>query len=1759
MAESYWDSLKKAIGNAVGNALATPIKAVTGLGAGVTQARVAVQEPELAKKTGVAVKKKIEKKVDKAATDIATTAVDIAARPMETIGVATAVDDVLQAATDFYQWAYPKITRPISTAVLANADAVAGNGYDLIKAWDLAKDVSPFQAYAAVIGANLERTGVTPALEEQGIDLPRFLETSFNIADPDDRKVAFEKEIVGKVFTGFGDGLLNWYTDPGVLVGKALKFGKILGLDRPITSAEDVVRLRSELDSHGLWLKSGGAIGRETPMGVIAQRLTEGDSIKNYDDVFVRRTTNRTFLADVTGEAQTYDEVADIIAAAAGDKNSYNRLLKTRASIADEIDRARNILDPVEKRYNDIPWGQGVRIEDHLPTVEEYDRLTAVLDDLIRRDENLAKAINENIGDYRIINDYTSAADVQLFNKNIGVAIEKAKAKASEAYHNASFYTETFQKNPFTRPVTVVTLPFSKLPRGIVRVDGGPVADSFSEIKYALNSVKPLRNAEYLEVKSDLARSYLNARNAKERLAAVENIEAEIADIIALEKGFTVEEAREIYQQFGNVRRGVMSGIQQNGFYVDEMGKLVTSPFWRSEMPNIVPMMDFKDFEKVLDAYRVFKEPGVRGVAMKSEVTDWIDFANSLFKVSVLTRLGYPIRNTIDGQLRAGLVLNSLAKTDDAFKNFRNNTAVRFTKTQNYFEDTLKIQNPKQLNEFTGRLVFQRNQMLQVRESILDEVTPQAYYAGASGKFGKQVDPTDVEIAMTSKTKPLLKDSERNAYFELMAKRKKQNGLLFGDDQNKLKNLQSKAFGRYVREEVVPTLPKGTTLVYADYPSGKVFYKIPGTKGRLPKGAIPDQQARKGLPSAVLYDELVSNGKIKVRGKGPIQQPDIRVITDYDLARKGNFEEIADIIPEDQMYRIRFFQQQIDALDNQILEKIEQSTQLNTIRSELKIVRSGDKPIEFTTRSGTKVQANGAFSGPNGDLTRRDVSSMGSLNWMTENQAYMSFDAQKGASAMNMGNRLSEARTVVQPTDPQYYNEMSVFANFILRNDPLAMRILQGESDKAIASWLRSDGKFYIRDIDGDIEPGKVLEHIAEARARINRIFPDQQVRNLIAREELTPMQFDALMRGNPNLAPIAGRDLVENTLGYGKGAVKRSINGAIENLFKVIGSTPEDNLVAWPFYQKLYLRNLKREADIAEGLGKNLQDPQLIIQLERAAHAASRKTTMETLYRITNNTGLSNTLRFVIPFFNAQYNAIKVYGKLLLQDPSRIARAAQIWNLPNRVAVVVDQDGDVVPPGVGPSTQQYILFNIPEGVEGRFGIPKGFDISIPKNSLNVFLQGENPLFPAFGIPVTIPVSAFANERPEAIQSAQDFLTKVAGETVARSIMSSIMPFGRPAQDPWKLLLPAAAQKAVALQNGLDDGAFANSVRTAMKVLDYQWRSEGMIGKRPTFKDALELGRQTFEIRLAANMVLPFTFSFRPEYQFIVDDWRRAINDPKIGPGKIDEYIMTMYGEKGFFVTAPSARNRTGVFQTADAVRNAKEFAGLIGKMDENKTPGLAGFIANFGTTADKYSDAAANFFRDKTLRPGGETKWTESRVTKDILKDREISLGWSAYQKGVEERDAELASYGINSINSSAAADLGIKERWDTFVENLGKKYEAWGYEKEMGDFDLNRTKRYVKGVIDLVSNEKFMKKYGSTKTMQAMTDYVLNRTYVSQELATRKEYYGSGSIDAEDNADLKEQWDEYIMKMKMYDKGFADFYTRYLENDKFGVIKNG
>lgn len=133
----------------------------------------------------------------------------------------------------------------------------------------------------------------------------------------------------------------------------------------------------------------------------------------------------------------------------------------------------------------------------------------------------------------------------------------------------------------------------------------------------------------------------------------------------------------------------------------------------------------------------------------------------------------------------------------------------------------------------------------------------------------------------------------------------------------------------------------------------------------------------------------------------------------------------------------------------------------------------------------------------------------------------------------------------------------------------------------------------------------------------------------------------------------------------------------------------------------------------------------------------------------------------------------------------------------------------------------------------------------------------------------------------------------------------------------------------------------------------------------------------------------------------------------------------------------------------------------------------------------------------------------------------------------------------------------MGLTAKWESAVNSIKSYLPSWAeaYDNSVGDF--TKTKRYVKGLIKTLSNESWMKEYGDTPTMMAVKDYVLNIDYIANELDQRKKYLGTSGIENPANADLKNKWDDYIIKLKLYDNGFADLYTRYLENDNYEVIE--
>jgi hypothetical protein len=1760
MALKYWDGLKSFIGDSLGAIVSVPSMAGKNLTNAAIQVGFQKTNPQVntealtsnmneatAAKSAATLKKSQE---------LARQSVDSFLKPTEEIGAAQAADSLFGLVDQVYTTLRPVVTEPLSAYYLTAADFYSNQGLNLLKNWNLAKEVSPGQAMSNYYSEGLDQFGITDYAKKEGLKLPTFLDPNFNIADPIARKKAFQDEIFGKITSGFLDGTVAWYTDPLVIGGKAIAAGRRMTITRPINSYDDVITMRADLDTHGIYVKTEGAMGRKTPIGMAAERLVGKNTVEALTDPLVKNSTNPRLLARLTGNANTYDDVADIIAASAGDATSMNKLRVNQAATAEEITRQQNILTDMQKDLATVDWGAGSVPEKILAKEAEKVKMQSVLDDLMKRDENLRVALTERVGDYRLIQNLTAGINREILGTNIGVQIERLRGLGAAAEHNVTFFPKSFQDNWLGQKVSSITMAWNKLPSGIVRVDGGGLADSGTELKAIINSIPDFKLASSadeaainLETKTKMIDDYISATSAKERRNALKAIEEQAVDVIAARHGYDAAEAKEMYKAWDQMKARILDDFESRGSFIDDNGDIVVSAFWKSEMPNIVPMLDFKDFDNFLGSNKTI-------ISLKTGAEESFDMLNSFFKVSVLTRLGYPIRNTIEGQTRIMTILNSMVKADDVISNFAKNTATRAKRASLYATRTISITNPRQINSGLNKLIYQRNSMVDARASMLDQILEKQYYAGATGVFGRKLEKETVESAILSET--LLKEKDTMRFLELQYKMKEQEGLLFGKDHKEYLDILNKAYKAYVKKEVLPTLPKDVTLVYADAFGGGVYYKLEGSV--LPRKAVGDFETRKGFPAQMLGDIKGPVKEINIRGKEP--SPDVRIFTTYEKSRDVNYENIAELLGEEYMTGLRTFTQNINMIDEEVMSLIEKSMKLNAARAELKIVRSGEKPFIVITPSGKRIEFSGAYQGPNADLIRSEASGAKTLNWMSEQDGYVTFNALKGSKMPGGGRRgqFTGEPVKVAPTDPQYWQEMSRIVNQIYRNDQLAMRLLLNQSDEEIAGWLLSKkGQFYLREIDADVSRKEVLLHIQEARSRIQKTIPDPLVRQLVAKEELTPQQFEILLRDQPNLDLLAGQEFVENGLRVGRGSVRRKLQKMASNVINTIGTMPEDRLVSWPFYQRLYENALRQEVRLAERAGKDIASEDWILQAQRTAHDTARTTLNKTLYRVFNNTGASSFMRFVVPFFNAQYNAVWFYGKTFVKDPSKLARASMIWNSPNRVATVVDEEGNKVPTGVGPSTPAYLLFTLSPEQRKTFGIPGGYNVYIPKNSLNIFLQGENPLAPAFGLPVMIPTTVIANSKPEWIDNIDKFVKEIAGEKAADMTLRSILPFGRSVKEPVSQAFPAWLQKSIQRVEGDDNKVYASIVGTAMKVNEIEWRKNGQVGPRPTYDDAIKTANQLYKIRIAANLTLPVAITLKPEWQFIVNEYVRALKDPNVGPEKVFDFLYDKWGIEGLIATAPSTRTETGVVKTIGAVKNAKKYKNLISQFDKSyqRLPLLAGFIANYGTVDSGGEEYSANYFSDRKLRAGGKTVWSESRAADDVVEDREIQIGWAYYQKFKEALNIELVEQKISGLGTAASRDAGLDDEWEDSISQLKEYLPVWAKAFDNPQKVIGTAESYVKGLETIVQDKKWMADNGKTPGAQAIVGFLETRKVLVEDLQQRKRDGGSANIENPDNVDLLEDWKGYIRDLSIYSTEFANLYSRVLENDKLGVIK--
>ena len=792
--------------------------------------------------------------------------------------------------------------------------------------------------------------------------------------------------------------------------------------------------------------------------------------------------------------------------------------------------------------------------------------------------------------------------------------------------------------------------------------------------------------------------------------------------------------------------------------------------------------------------------------------------------------------------------------------------------------------------------------------------------------------------------------------------------------------------------------------------------------------------------------------------------------------------------------------------------------------------RIGTGSYKVTTSDGQEYILHDAFGGPLGDMFKKIASSGNSFERMVDSNTDL---YKRRLTTKGIG--------VVKPTDPAYFNQWAQTLRTQFGNSAVVKQIIAGKSVDDIARWLKSspEGRDLRRRLA--LSSDEATEYVTKVSGFLDQYLPiSSNLRNKIS--DITAEDLRKTFKDPTELPVIHGHILEENLFNVSQLKGKEAIN----SLFKLLGTMPEDAFARNPLYVHLYRQEAKRRVDIMAGLKGNRLNVADQEEIMSQSHKIALREMKGILFNIERKTNLATAMKYVNPFFSAQENAYKTWMKLAVANPSIVNKGYLVWQAPNREGLVTDQDGNPVPVGKT-SGNDVIWVGLPKGITKIPGLDSLSTLGIPKGSLDILFQGGmdilynqgNPnivsdIFPV-GPYVAVPVSELIKKQPSLEES-----------------FKWALPFG-PTKDAVSGFLPTWFQKLQTRIGSQDDPQFARTYQLIWKTEQQNAKRDGLPAVDPN--KILRMTKDYWNMRTFASLVMPFAPRFESPYKYYLDKSREY---KRIYGIDADAKFLQDYPEF-FAFSASLSKNPSGVQSSVAAVDNIKKYGGLIGELNKIE-PKLIGLVANDPSGYD-FSQASYDYLYGKRISPDSPEKFLSSQSPAESQRRVEANKGWIQYNRLSDAIDNELQKRGLSSTQQKGAEDLKyIKEQTifklsvqtdadgkPIFDETTGT-YARTAWSDDYLDSDGSKTNRVVAGLGIILNNEKFMKTNADNPTWKSVSAYFDIRKAIAKELLKRD----VRSIDAKANVDLKFIYDGMVNKLKQDDKlGFSYLYDRFLSQD--------
>jgi hypothetical protein len=776
--------------------------------------------------------------------------------------------------------------------------------------------------------------------------------------------------------------------------------------------------------------------------------------------------------------------------------------------------------------------------------------------------------------------------------------------------------------------------------------------------------------------------------------------------------------------------------------------------------------------------------------------------------------------------------------------------------------------------------------------------------------------------------------------------------------------------------------------------------------------------------------------------------------------------------------------------------------------------------------------------------------------------------------------------TISRNEGKPYWNALAHIANRQIRNEldmPLGM-MLRGDSDAQILKWLYTGdaGKEYRRRMSSragkELSPEDLQAWITETSEKLRKMYPSDELREIILQRPITVKETEILLRNRPDLLEtIEGPNINLNDLNWMERRFA-NVAGATDTAWRILSAT-ENRMVRNPLFLSYTRDELKTLINAAQRAGIDPSDAFVNNQLRQVAYRNALARVEQTLYSSRRLTNGMYAARFAMSFPLAFFNSQAVALRLMARNPMNAYWYNSIATAFDNFEAYEDQDGN---------TYKSIA-DVPSGTPVTVKYPLPLGDKLPKwakNAIAPYTDSRggglkwNPKQMEFMV-ADPSVSWFGSVGiSELIKNgftAPFGLWKIHGETIAKTLRqtlgddfyeNSILYGGYPTEGKNLAETVKNAMVPSYLQSAIDSGKipgpiaavlsaiglnksdrFADEVMTNYRVAYSQWDRNGRVGEPPSMEMAAKAAGNMSFIRSVSQFFAPIATTFDPVTRAATQYYSQLLEEFNGDFKLADKRFAEDWGVDGLALIGSNQKNVAGAAATYTDIAMLRKNPALLEKVGRYNTKYAGMLSTGYGDISTEYSTEIAAIYKRLNFPGGFNSPITQKKSAEELRIDIEAKRGWAEYQKAVDWRDAMMYQYGVPSTQSVRYQRTGIKQEFDKMVQSIGQEFKGWVEDRQNGRKDYwNAT---FPAMVEIAIDPAWRKHAAQVAEREGKADKWIEISYWLEKAQQFHDAYTYNISSDARKAALKADFAQFHYNfLQQASEEFAAFSSRWLEN---------